>query len=230
MRAAVAGAIGVLVAIASWPTTRLVGVDYVVGRERVPLWKKASEFVERDSRLRQASREVLGGVTGSEAKATAALAWTRSTIRHAPAGLPVIDDHITSIIERGYGEADQLADVFSTLLTYDGVPAYWRAFGKSPNVLPVSFVEIDAAWRMFDVARGLAFRNQRGQLAAIEEIAGDLTIVERALHEAGIADPQRYLSFFRGFRASPPPRVLRAELQMPWRRLTFELRKVMGAP
>jgi hypothetical protein len=119
--------------------------------------------------------------------------------------------------------------VFTALLAYDGVPAYWRAIGKSPNVLPLSFVLIDGGWRMFDVARGLTFRNQHGQLATIEEIAADLSIVSRTLRDAGIDGAEHYLTLFRGFAALPPPAMPRAEMQMPWRRLAFELRRVMGA-
>jgi hypothetical protein len=231
MRFAVAGVIAMTVTIASWPTGRYVGVNYVVGRELVPLWKKASEFVERDARLRRISEDVLGDVSGSRAKADKALGWTLVHIAHAPKGKPVIDDHIVSIIERGYGESDQQADVFTALLTYAGVPAYWQSLGKAPDQLPISYALIDGRWSVFDVTRGLIFRTATGDPATPEDIEQDPDLVRREALAAGMAGlVDNYWSYFRDYRAASPPNVLRAELQMPWPRLSFELRKAMGRP
>jgi hypothetical protein len=212
-RLAVAGAIAMTVTIASWPTTRFVGVNYVVSAERVPLWKKASEFIERDARLRQVSRDVLGDVAGALPKAETALGWTLAHIKYAPGDKPVLDDHISSIIDRGYGQTDQQADVFTTLLTYGGVPAYWQSLGKAPNLVPISYVLIDGQWRVVDVTRNVIFRTASGDLAT----PGDI-----------VRGDGNYPWYFNGYQPLPPPRVLRAELQMPWPRLRFELGRVMG--
>lgn len=219
-----------LLTIAFWPTSRFVGTNFVVSRETIPLWKKVSEFVERDARLRDVSRQVLDGVSGGEARAAAALAWTRAHIRYAPEGLPVIDDHIASVIERGYGQSDQQADVFTTLLTYGDVPAYWRVIGVSPRVIPLSYVLIDGQWRVFDVTRGLTFRTATGALATPDDIARDAALVERAARDSGVDGVAAYLAHFSGYRTPQPPDVLRAELQMPWRRVSFEVRRLMGMP
>lgn len=219
-----------LMTIAFWPTSRFVGTDFVVTRETVPLWKKASEFVERDARLRELSRVVLDGAAGGTVRAAAALSWTRANVRYAPAGLPVIDDHIWSVVERGYGQADQQADVFTTLLTYGGVPAYWRSIGVSPRIVPLSYVWIDGQWRVFDVTRGLTFCTATGALATPDDLARDPALVERAARDAGVDDVTTYLSNFSHYRAPQPPEILRAELQMPWRRVAFEVRTLLGMP
>lgn len=227
-RLVTAGVIMAVTVIVSWPTTRFTGVDYVVSGERVPLWKKAIEFVERNADLQRYSDEVLGAIDGAEAKAATALAWTRRRIRHAPDGLPVLDDHISWVIARGYGEADQQADVFTTLLTYAGVPAYWRAIGTEPDLLPVSYVMINGAWRVFDVTRGVTFRTAGGALATPGDLVQDPGMVERHARAAGEADLDHYVSYFEGYQPPQPPPILRSELQMPWRRLMFELRSAMG--
>jgi hypothetical protein len=226
----VAAAIMAMTVLLSWPTTRFVAVDFVVSAQRVPLWKKAIEFVERDAELRRLSAEALGAVDGDEAKAAAALAWTRQRVRYSPDGLPVLDDHISWVIARGYGEADQQADVFTTLLAYAGVRAFSFPIGTSPDVLPLAYVAIDGAWRVFDVTRGLTFRTAAGALATPDDIVRDPAIVERHARAAGVADVEHYLWYFGGYRPPQPPPILRAELQMPWRRLAFELRNAVGTP
>ena len=227
-RLAVAGGVVVLITVAWWPTSRLVGVNYVVSRETLPLWRKAAEFIDRDAQLRKISREVLGGINGHEAKVLAALAWTRANISYAPGDKPVIDDHIANVIARGYGQSDQLADVFTTLLSYAGVRAYSEPIGLSPRVMALSHAWIDGDFRVFDVTHGLVFRTDGGRLATGADLARDHAIVTRAARASGIEAIHDYLSYFDGYRPRPAPAVSRAELQMPARRLWFELRTGFG--
>jgi hypothetical protein len=217
-----AAAAGIVVA-AFWPVSRSTGVNHVVSRSTLPMWKKASEFLARGGHLEQTADLALGHVSGEEPKALAALAWTRANITHAPPDRPVIDDHIWNVIVRGYGQADQLADVFTTLLTYQGVPAFWSNVGRSPMVNPVSYVWIAHQWRVFDVARGLIFRTESGALATAADLAADPGIVRRTAQQARLADLDGYLALFEGYRPPDRPDILRAELQMPRRRLAFEL-------
>lgn len=228
-RVAAAVGVAVLLTVAWWPTSRLVGVDYVVSRETLPLWRKAAEFIERDAHLRQTSHAVLGGVRGDEAKVFAALAWTRANIRYAPDDKAVIDDHIWNIIARGYGQSDQQADVFAAVLSYAAVRAYWEPIGVSPRVRPLSYAWIDGEFRVFDVTHGLVFRTSDGSLATAGDIARDQAIVARAARQSGVDPIDDYLSYFSGYRPRPAPAVSRAELQMPARRLWFELRGAFGA-
>ena len=228
-RLAVAGGVAVLLTVAWWPTSRLVGVNYVVSRETLPLWRKAAEFIERDAQLRKTSQALLGGVSGNEAKVFTALAWTRTNISYAPGDRPVIDDHIWNVIERGYGQSDQQADVFTTVLSYAGVRAYWQAIGRSPRVLPLSYAWLDGEFRVFDVTHGIAFRTGAGSLATAADIARDHAIVVSAARQSGVIPIDDYLSYFNDYQARPAPAVSRAELQMPARRLWLELRRAFGA-
>jgi hypothetical protein len=219
--------VGTAMTVARWPTTRFVGVDFVISQQTLPLWVKAVEFVDRDANLARTAGAVLSGVEGEEARAAAALAWTRANIRYAPPGLPVVDDHIWHIIVRGYGQSDQMADVFTTLLAYSGVRAYWAFVGERPGQIPMSYVWIRDRWRVFDVMRGIAFRNVAGELATPEEIAADHTLIRLAAAPI-VDDIEGYLARFAGYQAAPAPAVLRAELQMPGRRLWYETRRLFG--
>ena len=227
-RSAIALALAAIVmTVACWPTSRFVGVNFVVTEQTLPLWVKAMEFVDRDRNMARAAHAVLNEIDGDEAKATAALTWTRANIRNAPPGLPIVDDHIWHVVIRGYGQPDQQADVFTTLLAYAGVPAYWALIGKQPEEIPISYVRIRDRWRVYDAARGLVFRNGSGDLATPEEIAGNHDLI-RAAAAPAVDDIEEYLTRFNGYQAPVAPDVLRADLQMPGRRLWYEIRKPLG--
>jgi hypothetical protein len=117
--------------------------------------------------------------------------------------------------------------VFTTMLAYEGVRAYWTLVGTKPVEKPISYVRIRNRWRVFDVAQGLAFRNTAGDLATPDEIAADLALV-RAAAAPIVDDIDDYMASFAGFVAPAAPDVLRADLQMPGRRLWHETRKLFG--
>lgn len=219
--------IGAAVTTAAWPARRLIGVDYVVTEHTLPLWIKAVDFVDRDLNLARTARAIVGGIEGDEARTFAVLRWTERTIHPQPDRLPIIDDHVWYVIVRGYGQADQHADVFTTLLVYAGLPAYWQLIGAKPRELPLSYVLVDGRWRVFDVAHRLVFRNRAGALATPEEIAQDASLVRNAA-EGRAADLDGYLAYFKSFRPPVAPDVLRADLQMTGRRLAFETWKIIG--
>lgn len=217
----------VLITVANWPVTRLVGVNFVVSEVRLPLWAKAVDFIHRDVNVDAVASAVLGGAVDDEAKAAAAFNWTRAHIRTQPEGLPVIDDHIWHIIIRSYGKPDQQADVFTTLLTYAGVRAYWVLVGVPPDEVPMSYARIRGRWRVYDVANGIVFRNRVGELATPEDLAGDRELIRMAAAGAHL-DVARYEARLRNYRSPDPPDVLRADLQMPGRRLWHEMKSVAG--
>lgn len=213
--------------VACWPTRRLVGVNFVVSEHTLPLWAKTMDFVQRDANVSATAHAVLGGYPDAEAKATAALAWTRANIRPTPQGFPVVDDHIWHIFVRGYGEPDQRADVFTALLAYSDVPAYWMLIGEPPDQLPLSYVRIGDRWRMYDVTNGLVFRNGAGELATPEELASNPRLVAAAATAAGV-DAANYDRYFKNFEPPKAPDVTRADLQMPLRRAWHEARSLIG--
>ena len=223
----VIGVIAAVVTVACWPTTRSVGVNHVVSTQQLPLWAKATDFIDRDANLTSAARSIIGGVSGEQAKADAALAWTRANIRPVPAGFPVIDDHVWHIMVRGYGADDQRADVFTTLLAYDGIAAYWMVIGKPPQLVTLSYALVDGLWRVYDVSNGIVFKNAAGELATPNDISWSDDVI-RASATGVIADVEAYLAVFDGYTPPLAPEVLRADLQMPGRRLWYEARRLFG--
>lgn len=216
-----------LATIALWPVTTLSGVNYEVGGHRLPLWRKAKQFLDRDRHTADLAARVADAAAGDEQRSLAVLRWTNEHIRQHPPDAPVIDDHVWSIIERGHGSSDQQADVFTTLLTYTGTPAYWILIGPERPALPLSFALIDGSWRVFDVERGIAFRNAERDLATPEELAANPALIRASATER-VPDIEPYLAWFRGFTPPTPPEVFRARMQMPGPRLKFELRNLVG--
>jgi hypothetical protein len=223
---AVGVAAATLIIVAFWPTRTRVGVNYEVAEHRLPLWRKGWSFLERDARTRRLAEQVAGGIPGAEERAIAVLRWTNQHVRRHPPGVDVVDDHVWSIVQRGYGSSDQQADVFATLLTYAGVPAYWILIGPERPSLPISLVLIGGEWRVFDVERGVVFRDSTGGLLAAGALERSPEMIRRSAEER-VGDPDAYLRWFNGFRAPEPPDILRAEMQMPARRLGYELRKLL---
>jgi hypothetical protein len=216
-----------VVSVAQLPARRAVGVNTVVTDETLPLWVKVVNFVDRDLNFDRLADSVIPADASDAVRTLAAFEWTRAHVRPKPPELPSIDDHVWHIVVRGYGQADQQADVFTTLLVYDGIPAYWTLIGTAPTELPVSYVRIEGAWRVFDVAHGIVFRRGDGTLATPQDVAASLDLVQQ--NAAGqVSDLDRYLTYFRGYRVPEPPDVLRADLQMPSRRVLHELRAVVG--
>jgi hypothetical protein len=216
-----------LVMVALVPVQSMQGIDYRVATHTLPLYAKALDFVQRDSMYERLAGEIAGGAISPEARALAIFDWTRAHIRDTPDGFPVVDDHISHIVIRGYGEDDQKADVFTTLSTYAGVPAFWPLTDPPSPELILSYVWIDGRWRVVDVANGIVFRRKDGALAAVEELAADASIVH-----SGAGDrthrSKPYVSYFDGFRPPQAPDILRAELQMTWPRLTYRVRRFVG--
>ena len=199
--------VGALLGLLAWPATTRQGVDYHVTEKRLPLIIKGMDFLVRDYEYRRLADEVTRGLGTDESKAEALFQWTREHIRPTPLGWPVVDDHISHIIIRGYGESDQMADVFTTLATYAGIPSFWRtvrdASGRQIGLF--CFVKIDGRWTVWNVAKGIVFRDNENRLISVEELARN--------------SPWERLA---GFTVPEP---LRAQAQMPWPRLRSEIRR-----
>ncbi len=226
---AVTVVVAALGGVAFWPATTRQGVNYQVSIHRLPLYAKASEFVERSAQYRQLADDVMRGVNGDEARALAAFAWTCRTIKPMPAGVAVIDDHIANIVSRGYGTGDQQADVFATIATYGGVRSFWARvpMDRSTPGMILSFAHVDGAWRVFDVARHVAFRTSEGRLATLDAVRTTPSLVPDALRALTV-DGASYVEVLAGASMPPVPDVLRAEMQMPMPRLWHEFQAVLG--
>ena len=208
------------------------GVNSEVSIHREPLYLKVGGFVTRSGEYRQLAREIVANASTDEAKALAVFEWTIRRIPATPDGWAIVDDHILNIIIRGHGAADQQADVFATLTTYAGVPAFWRSL-KTANLsshrqgLVLTFVQIDDRWRVFDVRQRLAFRTPGGQLATFDELRAHPEWVPAAARDLDI-DGVSYGQLLARLSMPPVPRTSRSALQMPGPRLLYELRTTLG--
>lgn len=218
-------AVVALVALANVPTTTKQGVNFVVTARSLPLYAKALDFLDRDSNYRRLTEQVMNGAATDEAKVRAAFGWTTANIRETPPGFPIIDDHTWHIIVRGYGQDDQQGSVFTTLLTYAGVRAYWIFIGPRPELV-LSLAQVDGRWRAVDVTNRVMFRTAAGEMATAEDLAADHGLAARQGPATFRGLP--YARFFDRFAAPDPPDVTLPEMQMAGARLWFEARHIVG--
>ena len=216
-----------ILGLAVMPATTRQGVDFHVTSHRLPAYVKLFDFFVRDAEYCQLASEVTRNLPSEAARIQALYDWTRHAIRPTPPGWPVVDDHIQHIIIRGYGTDDQMADVFTTLATYAGLPAYWSVIERpgSGEQLILSFARASSRWAVFDVANGIQFTNSSGAWATPEELAAHPELIRKsagALVVRGIP----YEQFFLGFTPPVVPHPLRAELQMPGPRLAASIQRV----
>jgi hypothetical protein len=216
----------VLVGVANIPTTTYQGVNFIVSPRTLPAYVKALDFVDRDANYRGLARQIVGQSSSDEARLRAVFDWTRANIRDTPAGFPVVDDHVWHIIVRGYGEDDQKADVFTTLLTYAGVPAYWIFIGPRPE-LALSFVKMAGVWRVVDVGNGVMFRSRDGRWATAEDVAADpaFAVAQGPAAYQGVP----YASLFDGFQAPIPPDLTHGDMQVPGARTWLAIKRRFGS-
>ncbi len=164
--------VAVLGALALWPLPTYQGVNYEVTRHTIPAYVKAMEFITRHWRYRELAHRIVAEKQPRLHPVNAIYAWTRQHIKPPPAHFPLVDDHIWHIIVRGYGSLDQRADVFTTLCSYAGFPAFWRtvssADGKRKRIL--SFVRLADGWAVFAVAEGWVFRDDQGRLLTLRPL------------------------------------------------------------
>lgn len=192
----------VVVMVLVWPVSTRQGINYEVMNRRIPLGLKAAQFLYRDMVHRRLARKITAGQKSDVACVEALLSWVGKEIQPTPEGRAIIDDHVLGIVERGYGEPDQMADLFTTLCVYSGYPAFWKVIklsdGDGERVL--CFVCLQGDWTVWDASRGIGLENSQGRLLTVEQLTAE---TPRASFET--------------------PQLLRAEKQMPIRRLLFEL-------
>ena len=218
------GIVLVTARVATWPVETQQGVDFVVSTHTIPLYLKLFGFIDRSIHYERIVSSVTDGLSSDEAIVETLFDWTRINIRDTPEGWTITDDHILNIIIRGHGMSDQQADVLTTLLTYAGVPAFWEALprGAEQQVL-LSFVLVDGTWRVCDVANGFLFRAENTELASLEQLQARSSLVGR-LAERTVIDDVRYIDVLQQVKMPVAPNPLRAELQMPLKRLVHEIR------
>ena len=216
--------------LATRPAVVRHGVNFQVSTQRLPLCVKALDFVHRHVHYAQLAQEITQGLATDRERVMAVFIWTRQHIRRTPAGWPILDDHILHIIIRGHGLDDQMADVFTTLSTYAGVPAFWSFLqdASSDKRLVLSFAKVGGRWAIVDVWNGVMLTDARGAFLTAEEVVADPHAVVLPAGASSSEVPYaRYLAHMCGERFVVP-RPLRAELQQPWPRLVYETRRAIS--
>lgn len=217
------GAVAVLCAVllvGQIPVTSREGVGEIVKEHRLPLWEKVARFWVRHAEFQRMAEEAAGGETDPQRRVVRLLDWTRAQVRLQPEGLPFIDDHISHIVLRHYGNAGQLAEVFTALTTYTGNEGRWE-WSKPPGGgagLVLAFVRSDRGWWVFDVAHGVWFERPDGGVATID----DFRDMARLTVHGHAPDPyggRPYRDFYGHLDAVWRVSFSRAYEQMPWYRL-----------
>ena len=211
------------------PMTTRQGVNFKVSTQAVPLYVKTLDFLHRHAHYQLLAKEITQDLHSDRERVVAVFVWTRQHIRPTPKGWPVVDDHILNIIIRGHGIDDQRADVFTTLSTYAGVPAFWRTqkVSDSRYRLVLSFARVGGRWVVFDVANGFMFTNGSGDLASAEELGAAPQLVRLTVGDFQYGDGP-YERYFASLSSLKVPWTLRAQLQMPWPRVWSEVRRMVG--
>lgn len=197
---------------------------------RMPLYVKAMGFLARNYEYQRMVKEITRGCHTEEEKVLAIFNWTHENIKPVPPGMPVVDDHILNIIIRGYGSVDQSQDVFTTLCCYAGIPAMWeQAYAKGRTVwYPVSLVRIGGKWRVFDSYYNKYFRNKNGEIASIEDIVTDRSIIAKSGIAGRLCNGIPCEEFYYNLKPVKYTEMTRPEQQMPLKRLVFEIEKAIG--
>ena len=207
------GAVGL--GLAQWPLTTRQGINGTVFTTAIPLWVKGAEFLIRDHHQRRLAREISAGATTPQEKVMTIFHWTHRHIRPQPRSWPVIDDHVYAVIVRGYGTADQSADVLTTLCAYAGIPAtLMKLEDAAGQRLYLGVVRLNGRWCPLDPYHGVYFQDSAGALLSIEELANApsrLVVGRRGALEPAID----YAKFIRAGMPFQPPRVIRPYAHMP---------------
>jgi hypothetical protein len=215
--------------VANVQVTTKQGVNFEVTTHRLPLYLKTFEFLDRNAQYRQLANEITRGAASAQDRVVAVFDWTQRRIQPAPESWPVVDDHILNIIIRGYGTNDQRADVFATLATYAGVPAFWRRVNAPGTVdgIILTFAQVDDRWIVIDVANRFLFRTADGRLATADDLAADRVRLPAEAQSLMIRSTP-YVQILNQLTMPAIPHPLRAELQMPWPRLWDGTKRAVG--
>ena len=222
-------AAGAASALAFLPTTTRKGVNYRVTALTIPAYIKTLDFLQRHYQYQLLVTRICAATTSDTDCALALFEWIHTNVRPMPQGWPIIDDHPLHIIIRGYGTSDQAADIFSILAVYAGMPAFFRSLTPDGQLLDLAFVRLAGRWVPFDVRNHVAFRSRNGALAGIDELVRDPSLVDEQTN--GVSPAGVPYSTFISPRVLEPfetPDVLRGELQQPWPRIRYELRRALG--
>lgn len=215
---------GIIYALNIKVTTKQ-GINYHVSTIEIPLYLKVLDFFDRHYNYKWTVKRIIGGSKTDEEKVMKIFKWTYENIKKTPEGYPIIDDHVWHIMVRGYGVNDQSSDVFTTLCNYADVDGFFTLVYTEDRSsrMPLSLVNIEGHWNVFDPYNGVYFKNKKGQQASIEEIIkGDW--VEEYIDRLNKSDVN-YDIYLKNLSPIIETRLKRANIQSPLNRLRYEIRK-----
>ena len=217
--------------ILALPATTRQGINFKVTTYEIPTYVKAIDFLHRHYQYRLLLSRICAGTISEQQCLLALMDWTHNNVRPIPAGWPIVDDHPLHIAIRGYGTDDQMADVFTTLAAYAGIPSFFRFLVDpvSGRRLVLTFARIANRWVALDVERHVVFRGRDGSLASVDDLVADASLVDTQKQGALDGDG-RYSTFISRTMLLPfvVPDPLHAELQQPAPRLRYEVRRALG--
>lgn len=220
----IVGALGaglLLFLVGQIPTIGLEAVDDRMIVHRMPLWEKAAKFYIRHREFRQWAEEAAGGETDPQRRVLRLLEWTRSQVKPIPQGQPLVDDHISHIVLRHYGNDGQLAEVFTALAAYTGNEGRWWEASSPPGASAraiLCFIESGGKWWVLDVWNGGWFETESGQIATIEDFKHPERLRQRG-YASELLGGAPYISYFQDIERVFMRSFSRARGQMPWHRL-----------
>lgn len=196
----------------------------------MPLYVKWTQFLSRHYEYVRLSKEITAGCKTDEEKVLAVLKWTREHLKDVPPGMPICDDHILNIIIRGYAVPEQFQEVFVTLCSYSGAPAFYeKVYSRSREKKHIfSFVKLSGKWRIFDAYSGLYFRTKGNDIAAVEDIMSDKSLIGAPGLDNIMLEGIPCKEFYLNLGPVAQPVTSRAQRQMPLNRVLYEIRKAFN--
>jgi len=206
-----------------------MSVDFKFQETRVLLGLKTLDFFRRHRALARLTESLVEERDPPLERLLSLFQWTVDRIAPQPEGKPVLDDHILAIIERGYGIKEQSADVFTTLSVYAGFPAAMVLVGPPGfQEITLSLVQVGEDYFLFDTERRNYFPGPDGRPASLRAFQKDPRLAQKAPYQP-LIEGIKYSAYFEGLgEFSGFDRTLRGDLQIPWRRLLYEVERAFG--
>ncbi len=205
-------------------TTRQ-GIDYCWRTRTIPLYLKLIDFYSRHFNYQYLAGGICARAGSAQEKVLAVLNWSHANIRHTPPGFPVVDDHVWNIIIRGYGEDDQINDVFCVLCNYaGGLRAFMAPVASAVRPdrrIILSFVRMNGQWTAVDACRGVYFVNTDGGLATLDEMKKGQWMIRNVVSVPALRE--EYEEYIAGLPETGDVRLTRQTLQSPLNRFLFWL-------
>lgn len=207
----------------------LQGKNQKIHEYKIPLYLKVLNFFDRHYNYGWVVKRITEDVEGDEEKILTLLEWTVGNIYRQPESLPVMDEHVWSVIVRRYGDIGNFNDAFSTLCNYAGINAFLKVVEAEKITTVVTLARIDQKWTVIDPANGVYFRNSKGGMASIEDMKrGDFKavrvtnivnwVIDYSLIPGGL--PEKINFGLLG--------IGRANIQSPVNRFLFQLMQWIG--